>query len=138
MDSIDFLFLDAQCMSKVVGVGLHQALVIVTSDNDVKVESLSESVWKCSWASMFKEVQDLGAFELIGFKMPQVEVNNIQTMNLLGEEVAKQFGIGLKHFQGDHIVAMNKKEENNMFFPIIWKVAELYKAFKEDDPHVTK
>jgi hypothetical protein len=26
-DSIEFLFFDAQCMSKVVGVGLHQALV---------------------------------------------------------------------------------------------------------------
>jgi hypothetical protein len=138
MDSIEFLFLDAQCMSKVVGVGLHQALVTVASDNDVKVESLSESAWKCSWASMFKEVQDLGAFELIGFKMPQMEVDKIQTMNLSGEEVAKQFGVGLKDFQGDHIVTMNKKEESKMLFPIIWKVAEVYKAFKEGDPHVTK
>ncbi|CAN5969002.1 unnamed protein product [Sphagnum jensenii] len=33
---------------------------------------------------------------------------------------------------------MNKKEESNMLFPIIWKVAEVYKAFKEGDPHVTK
>jgi hypothetical protein len=138
MDSIEFLFLDAQCMSKVVGVGLHQALVTVTSDNDVKVEALSESAWKCSLASMFKEVQDLGAFELIGFKMPKMEVDNIQTMNLPGEEVAKQFGVGLKDLQGDHIITMNKKEESNMLFPIIWKVAEVYKAFKEGDPHVTK
>jgi hypothetical protein len=30
MDSIEFLFLDAQCMSKVVGVGLQQSLVTVT------------------------------------------------------------------------------------------------------------
>jgi hypothetical protein len=138
MDSIEFLFLDAQCMSKVVGVGLHQALVTVTSANDVKVEALSESAWKCSLASMFKEVQDLGAFELIGFKMPEMEVDNIQTMNLAGEEVAKQFGVGLKDLQGDHIITMNKKEESNMLFPIIWKVAEVYKAFKEGDPHVTK
>jgi hypothetical protein len=138
MDSIEFLFLDAQCMSKVVGVGLQQSLVMITNDNDVKVEALSESAWESLLASMFKEVQDLGAFELIGFKMPEMEVDNIQTMNLPGEEVAKQFGVGLKDLQGDHIITMNKKEESNMLFPIIWKVAEAYKAFKEGDPHVTK
>jgi hypothetical protein len=138
-DSIEFLFLDAQCMSKVVGVGLDQALVTVTNDNDVRVEALSESAWICSLASMFKEVQDLGAFELIGFRMRKMEEDNNKTMSLpSAEEVAKQFGVGLKDFQGDHIVTMNKKEESNMFFPVILKVAEVYKALKEGDPHVTK
>jgi len=49
----------------------------------------------------------LGAFELIGFKMPEMEVDNIQTMNLPGEEGAKQFGVGLKDFPGNRIVTMN-------------------------------
>jgi len=139
MDSIEFLFLDAQCMSKVVGVGLHQALVTVTSDNDVKVESLSESAWKSLLASMFMEDQGSGAFELIGFKMPKMEEDNIETLSLpAAEQVAKQFGVGLKDFQGDHIVRMYRKEESNMFFPVILKVAEVYKALKEGDPHVTK
>jgi hypothetical protein len=137
-DSIEFLFLDAQCMSKVVGVGLDQALVTVTNDNDVRVEALSESAWICSLASMFKEVQDLGAFELIGFRMRKMEEDNNKTMSLpSAEQVAKQFGVGLKDFQGDHIVTMNK-EESNMFFPVILKVAEVYKALKVGDPHVTK
>jgi hypothetical protein len=137
-NSIEFLFLDAQCMSKVVGVGLHQALVTVTNDNDVRVEALSESAWICSLASMFKEVQDLGAFELIGFRMRKMEEDNNKTMSLpSAEQVAKQFGVGLKDFQGDHIVTMNK-EESNMFFPVILKVAEVYKALKVGDPHVTK
>ncbi|CAN5968999.1 unnamed protein product [Sphagnum jensenii] len=54
------------------------------------------------------------------------------------EEVSKQFGVGLKDFKGDHIVTMNRKEESNMFFPVILKVAEVYKALKGGDPHVTK
>jgi hypothetical protein len=33
---------------------------------------------------------------------------------------------------------MDKKEENNMFFLVIWKVDEVYKAFKQGTPHVTK
>jgi hypothetical protein len=116
-DSIEFLFLDAQCMSKVVGVGLHQALVIVTSDNDVKVEALSESAWESLLASMFMEVQDSGAFELVGFRMPKMEMDNNKTMSLpLAEQVAEEFGVGLKDFQGDHIVTMNQKEKKTCFF----------------------
>jgi hypothetical protein len=138
MDSIEFLFLDAQCMSKVVGVGLHQALVTVTNDNDVKVEALSESAWESLLASMFMEVQDLGAFELIGFKMPKMEEDNIETMSLPSKDVAKQFGVGLNDFHGDHLVTMNKREQSNMLFPVIWKMAEEYKAFKQGDLHVTK
>jgi hypothetical protein len=100
----------------------------------VKVEALSESVWKSLLASMFKEVQDSGAFELIGVKMPKMEVDNIQTMSLpSAEPVAKQFGVSLKDFQGDYIVTMKRKEESNMFFPVILKVAEVYKALKEGD-----
>jgi hypothetical protein len=138
MDSIEFLFLDAQCMSKVVGVGLHQALVTVTNDNDVNVEALNESAWKSLLASMFMEDQGLGAFELIGFKMPKMEEDNIETMSLASaKQVAEQFGVGLKDFQGDHIVTMCRKEESKRFFPIILKVAEVYKALKEGDAHVT-
>jgi len=137
-DSVEFLFLDAQCMSKVVGVGLHQALVTVTNDNDVKVESLSESAWKCSLASMFKEVQDLEAFELIGFRMQKMEEDKIKTMSLPSKDVAKQFGVGLKDADGNHFVTMNKREQNNMFFPVIWEVTKQYEAFKQGDPHVTK
>jgi hypothetical protein len=107
-------------MSKVVGVGLHQALVTVTNDNDVKVEALSKSAWESSLASMFM-VQDLGAFELIGFKMPKMGEDNIKSMSspLPSEDIAKQFGVGLKDFHGNHFVTMNKKEQNNIFFPVI-------------------
>jgi hypothetical protein len=134
-DSIEFLFLDAQCMSKVVGVGLHQALVTVTNDNDVKVEVQSEEDWINLLASMFMKVQDSGGFELIGFKMPKMEKDNNKTRSLpSAEQVSKQFGVGLK----DRIVTMNQKEEINMFFPVILKVAEVYNALKDGDPHVTK
>jgi hypothetical protein len=138
MDSIEFLFLDAQCMSKVVGVGLHQALVTVTNDNDVKVEALSESDWESLLAFMFMEVQDSRSFELIGLKMPMMKEDKIKTMSLPSKDVAKQFGMGLKDLHGDHIITMNKGEENKMFFLVIWKVAEVYKALKEGDPHVMK
>jgi hypothetical protein len=53
-------------MSKVVGVGLQHALVIVTYDNDVKVEHLSESTWESSLDSIFKDVENQGDFECIG------------------------------------------------------------------------
>jgi hypothetical protein len=45
-------------MSKVVGVGLQHALVIVIDDNDVKVEHLSESTWESSLDFMFKDVKN--------------------------------------------------------------------------------
>jgi hypothetical protein len=139
VDSIEFLFLDAQCMSKVVGVGLHQALVTVTNDNDVKVEALSESAWESLLVSMFMKVEDSGGFELIGFRMPKMEEDNIKSMSLPlpSKDVAKQFGVGLKDFHGNHFITMNMREEN-MFFPVIWEVTKEYKALKEGDPHVTK
>jgi hypothetical protein len=68
-----------------------------------------------------------------------MEKDNNTTMRLRrAEQVSKQFGVGLKDFKGDHIVTMNGKEESNMFFPVILKVAEVYKALKDGDPHVTK
>jgi hypothetical protein len=138
MDSIEFLFLDAQCMSKVVGVGLHQSLVTVTNANDVKVETLSESAWESSLASVFMKFPNLGAFELISIKLPKMEMDNFQSMSLSAEQVAKQFGVCLKDFHGDHFIMVNEKEQNNMFFPLIWKVAKEYKAFKQANLHVTK
>jgi hypothetical protein len=42
---------------------------------------------------------------------------------LSAEQVAKQFGVCLKDFHGDHFIMVNEKEQNNMFFPLIWKVA---------------
>ncbi|KAH8963821.1 hypothetical protein BDL97_04G031900 [Sphagnum fallax] len=88
---------------------------------------------------MVLKAEDSGAFELIGFKMPKMEKDNNTTMHLRpAKQVSKQFGVGLKDFKGDHIVTMNGKEESNMFFPVILKVAEVYKALKDGDPHVTK
>jgi hypothetical protein len=122
-----------------VGVGLHQALVTVTNNNDVRVEAQSEENWEKFFNSMVQKPQDSRAFERIGFKMPKIQKDNNKTMRLQpAEEVSKQFGVGLKNFEGDDIVIMNRKEESNMFFPVILKVAEVYKALKDGDPHVTK
>ncbi len=33
---------------------------------------------------------------------------------------------------------VNEKKQNNMFLPLIWKVAKEYKAFKQTNLHVTK
>jgi hypothetical protein len=126
VESIQFLFLDAQCMSKVVGVGLQHALVTVTNDNDVKVEHLSESTWEILLDLMFKDVKDQGDFELIGFKLPKMKVKSIQTMRLPAKEV-KKFGGNLKDFHQDHIIT---REQSEMVFPLIWKVVELYRAFR--------
>jgi len=67
-----------------------------------------------------------------------MEEDKIETMSLPSKDVAKQFGVGLKDVDGNHFITMNKREQNNMFFPIIWEVAKEYKAFKDGDPHVTK
>jgi hypothetical protein len=50
------------------------------------------------------EGQDMEAFELLVFKTPKTKVDNIQTMNLPIEEIAKQFRVGLKAQNKDHIV----------------------------------
>jgi hypothetical protein len=144
VESVQFLFLDTQCMSKVVGVGLQHALVTVTNDNDVKVEHLSKSTWESSLDSMFKDVKDKEDFELIAFKLPKMKVKSIQTMRLpkmkepkmkvqagvtisLPVEKVKRFAVNLKDFHQDHIIT---RERSKMLFPLIGKVVELYRAFR--------
>ncbi len=129
VESVQFLFLDAQCMSKVVGVGLQHALVTVTNDNDVEVEHLSESTWESSLDSMFKDVKDKEDFELIGFKLPKMKVKSIQTMRLPAKNV-KRFRVNLKDFHQDHIIT---RERSEMLFPLIWKLVELYRAFRRPE-----
>jgi len=129
VESVQFLFLDAQCMSKVVGVGLQHALVTVTNDNDVKVEHLSESTWETSLDSMFKDVKDQGDFELIGFELPKMKVKSIQPKRLPAKEVTK-FGVNVKDFRQDHIIT---REQSKILFPLIWKVVGSYRAFRRPE-----
>jgi len=46
-------------------------------------------------------------------------VDNIQTMNLPIEEIAKQFRVGLKAQNKYHIVLVNMMEQSKIFFPLI-------------------
>ncbi len=128
-ESVQFLFLDAQCMSKVVGVGLQHALVTVTNDNDVEVEHVSESTWESSLNSMFKDVKDKEDFELIGLKLPKMEVKGIRTMRLPAKQV-QRFRDNLKDFHQDHIITRERRE---MLFPLTWKLVELYRAFRSPE-----
>jgi hypothetical protein len=52
-------------------------------------------IWKDGWP-LFLWKFKYGSFWIINFKKPKTRVHNIQTMNLPIEEIAKQFGVGLK------------------------------------------
>ncbi len=67
----------------------------------------------------FCERPRYGSFWIIGFKTPKTKVDNIQTMNLPIEEIAKQFRVGLKAQNKDHIVLVNMMEQSKIFFPLI-------------------
>jgi hypothetical protein len=55
-----------------------------------------------------------------------MKVQGIVTIGLQAEKV-KRFGVNLKDFHQDHIMT---REQSKKLSPLIWKVVELYRAFR--------
>ncbi|CAM6006769.1 unnamed protein product [Sphagnum balticum] len=93
-DAYEFFFESAECMSKVVGVGLEWAKVVVCMEcGSVKVLSIDETAWQDSSHQVEEDVVVLS----IDLANIQKEGHNIYS--LTAEEASKKFGVGV-HPQG--------------------------------------
>jgi hypothetical protein len=128
---VEFLFSDAQCMSRMVAVGLERAKVLVTSGYEVEVMQLSENNWKRSWEEVFSQVKDSESFELVAIKMPKLHGDHVKSMSLPAEDISRKFGVSLKDFPKTHVITLNcKEEQSGQFFPVVWKVVDRYRNFE--------
>ncbi|CAM6064322.1 unnamed protein product [Sphagnum tenellum] len=130
-EGVEFLFSDTQCMSRVVGVGLERAKVLVTRGYEVGVMQLSEIDWKISWDKVFSQVKDSESSELVVIKMPKLQGGHVKSMSLPAEDISRKFGVSLKDFPKTHVITLNcKEEQSGQFFPLVWKVVDEYRNLK--------
>jgi predicted acetyltransferase len=95
-DAYEFFFESAKCMSKVVGVGLEWAKVVVCMQcGSVNVVSISETTWQNSWNEVEEDVVVLN----IDLANTRKEGHNIYSLTT--EEALKKFGVGVCP-QGPH------------------------------------
>ncbi|KAH8949237.1 hypothetical protein BDL97_10G021400 [Sphagnum fallax] len=131
VQGVEFLFSDAQCMSRMVGVGLERAKVLVTSGYEVEVMQLSESNSKRSWEKVFSQVKDSESFELVAIKMPKLQGDHVKSTSLPAEDISRKFGVSLKDFPETHVITLNcKEEQSGHFFPVVWNVVDEYRNLK--------
>jgi len=123
-DAYEFLFESAKCMSKVVGVGLEWAKVVVSMEfGSVQVWSISETAWQDSWKQVEEDVVVLS----IDLATVRKEGRNIYT--LTAEEASKKFGVGVCPQGPDHNQAggnaffFEEKQKDVAFYPLIWELA---------------
>ncbi|CAK9267674.1 unnamed protein product [Sphagnum jensenii] len=123
-DAYEFFFESAKCMSKVVGVGLEWAKVVVSMEfGNVNVVSISETAWQNSWNEVEKDVVVLS----IDLTNTRKEGRNIY--NLTADEASKKFGVGV-HPQGPdynhggvNAFFVEEKRNDVAFYPLIWELA---------------
>ncbi|CAM6040804.1 unnamed protein product, partial [Sphagnum compactum] len=131
VQGVEFLFSDAQCMSRVVGVGLERAKVLVTRGYEVGVMQLSENNWKRSWEKVFSQVKDSESSELVAIKMPKLQGDHVKSTSLPAEDISREFGVSLKDFPETHVITLHCTEERSgQFFPLVWKVVDEYRNLK--------
>ncbi len=131
VQGVEFLFSDAQCMSRVVGVGLERAKVLVTRGYEVGVTQLSERAWETSWEKVFSQDKDSESSELFAIKMPKLQRDHVKSMSLPAEDISRKFGVSLKHFPQTHVTTQNYTEEQSgQFFPLVWKAVDEYRNLK--------
>jgi hypothetical protein len=129
VEGVEFLFSDAQCMSRMVGVGLERAKV--TSGYEVEVMQFSENNWKRSWEKVFSQVKDSESSELVAVKMPKLQGDHVKSTSLTAEDFSRKFGVSLKDFPETHVITLNcKEEQSDQFFPLVWKVVDEYRNLK--------
>jgi hypothetical protein len=123
-DAYEFFFKSVKCMSKVVGVGLEWAKVVVSMEfGSVNLVSISEIAWQNSWNEMEEDVVVLS----IDLANTRKEGRNIYS--LTAKEASRKFGVGV-HPQGPHhehgganAFFVKEKRKDVAFYPLIWELA---------------
>jgi len=124
IDAYEFFFQSAECMSKVVGVGLEWAKVVVCMEfGSVKVLSINESAWEDSWHQVEEDVV------VLSIDLANIRKERCNIYNLTAEEASKKFGVGV-HPQGPdynhggiNAFFVEEKRKDVAFYPLIWELA---------------
>lgn len=126
--TFEFFFPSAKCMTKVVGVGLEWAKVVVCMKSfDVKVISIGENAWRNPW----EQVEQTGCskdFILLNCNLANMNKNKFHISKLTAKESSKKFGIGvhvqgtLKH--GEVNTYVEDKGKYVAFNPLIWDLMQ--------------
>jgi Leucine-rich repeat (LRR) protein len=123
-DAYEFFFQSAKCMSKVVGVGLEWAKVLVSMEcGTVEVWSINESAWQKPWDQVEEDVV------VLNIDLSNIRKEGRNIYNLTAEEASKKFGVGV-HPQGPHYnhggvnaFFVEEKRKDVAFYPLIWELA---------------
>ncbi len=116
-DSIEFLFKQAEDMSKVVGVGLQWSKVVVTKQFGVVVKHIGEHLWSDLW----KETSFSPMRILIPKPPPKLSMHN-----LTPEKSSKRFGVGLvgSGLESSCVYVEDNQKQTGEMFPFIFELAE--------------
>lgn len=87
---MEFLFVDANSMSKAIGVGLEHSKVVLTSSLDIEVIMLGKEDWEAKWIEGLKLK---GSFNLMSVKLLELQKRATQLITV--NEMAQRFGVGL-------------------------------------------
>jgi hypothetical protein len=117
VDSIEFLFKQAEDMSKVVGVGLQWSKVVVTKQFGVVVKHIGEH----SWSNLWKET----SFSPMRIPIPKPPPK-LSMCNLTPEQSSKSFGVGLvgSRLENNLMYVEDNQNQTGEMFPFIFELAE--------------
>lgn len=88
---LEFIFLDGQSMSRVLGVGLDHSKVIITCNAGIEVIKCEEREWEVLWAAA---VDANSSFKVMSIEVPeQHEFAHFNTLS--SSEMSAMFGVGL-------------------------------------------
>jgi hypothetical protein len=103
--ALEFLFLDATSMSRVVGVGMDYSKVLLTSSSEAEVILCGEEAWKELWAEALNEQS---SFKIMAVKLAQQQqaIDTVSRDVVMSEnEMAMKFGVGLKGMNSSGVVS---------------------------------
>ncbi len=102
--ALEFLFLDATSMSRVVGVGMDYSKVLLTSSSEADVILCGEEAWKELWAEALNEQS---SFKIMAVKLAQQQaIDTVSRDVVMSEnEMAMKFGVGLKGMNSSGVVS---------------------------------
>jgi len=117
-EGFEFLFPSAECMSKVVGVGLDWGQVLVTKFGDVKVFQMGQKAWQDVWENVSKP------YVLMDIELPNIKEKGHAPCTMIANDSSKRFGIGMCNPNGGVHMYVEDKKQEAIFYPIIWELVQ--------------
>lgn len=117
-EGFEFLFPSAECMSKVVGVGLDYGQVLVTKLGDVKVFQMGQKAWQDVWENVSKP------YVFMDFELPSIKEKGYAPCTMTANDSSKRFGIGMCNPNGGIHMYVEDKKQEAIFYPTIWELVQ--------------